>query len=651
MNMKLEPVSTGAKNDQAFVLFFLLALAGIYLLYQLGFVADWTFDDWLTLNGLSQVVDYDSAKTYVLGNTTGPTGRPIAMLSFLLNVQDWDQHPEGFRQINTAIHLFNILLVAVAAWQIARLVPSLASHAIGFAVFLALIWGVHPLFASGVLSAVQRMVLLSASFVLLGINGYLYGRAQAFSHPLRGQLIMLVSLAVGLVLATFSKENGALMPAFVGLLELQILSRYRPSNLGYLKPIAQLMLWGTLLVFLLYIVLSWPAIVAGQDGAYRDFSWSQRIWSEFLILWEYVRQIFIPDIMTMGPLQDDTSRIHGLDPYTFTALLAWCGALLYSWLQRKRRPILLFGIGFFLVGHLIESSFIQLELYFEHRNYIPSLGLLAIPAALLYLSKSMLLRLLGWIVVLPLLSFLLYLTTSAWADPLVSSQRWFSAHPTSLRALQMRIRIKTIAEGSEAAARFSAAVSDQMPERINVAALALKLQCETGDSTTGLRLLERVETLSKRPNPLRGALGFLGFIEETLSRRLNNSCTWITFPRMRDILQPLLEDPAIKKHPSDLSRLLVNLGLVNIAMGDVLKGVNQINQGYQMHRSYRLFGLYSRVLRDLGQPQAAEALRKAFLAQLPGGISSMEEHRRRVNEAYNGHVEGIDAEHTPTHGE
>ena len=639
------------KNDQGYFLLLLLAMAGVYLLYQFGFTAGWTFDDWFSLNGLSHVVDSDSARTYVLGNNTGPTGRPVAMLSFLLNMQDWDQHPEGFRQINVFIHLFNMLLVATAAWQLAKMIPALERQASGFAVMLALFWGLHPLFASTVLSAVQRMALLSAGFVLLGMNGYLYGRARMLEKPLQGQLIMMASLGAGLLLATFSKENGALLPAFAGLLEVQILSRYRPASSRYWKPLAYLMLWGTVLVFLAYVALKWPAIVTAQDGAYREFSWSQRLWSECLILWEYVRQIFVPDIMAMGPLQDDTSRIHGMDVYTLGALLAWCAVMLLTWRLREKMPLLLFGVGFFLLGHLIESSFIQLELYFEHRNYIPALGLLVIPVALLHRGKSSLPRVLAWVTVLPLLVFLLYLTTTTWGDPVESAQRWFSAHPTSLRALQKRLSIMKVVEGPGEAASLAVQISDRMPEKINIAALALKLQCETGDSETGGRMLDRVAGLALRPNPLRGAKGFLGFMEEALSRRLGNDCTWIDFSRLRDILRPFLEDSAIRKHPSDLSRLLVNLGLIDIAMGDVLKGVNQINQGYQMHRSYRLFGLYSRVLRDLGQPQAAEALRKAFLAQLPGGISSMEEHRRRVNEAYDGGVERIGSELTPTHGE
>jgi hypothetical protein len=37
--------------------------------------------------------------------------------------------------------------------------------------------------------------------------------------------------------------------------------------------------------------------------------------------------------------------------------------------------IIAFGIAFFLAGHLLESTVFPLELYYEHRNYLPSVGL------------------------------------------------------------------------------------------------------------------------------------------------------------------------------------------------------------------------------------------------------------------------------------
>lgn len=46
----------------------------------------------------------------------------------------------------------------------------------------------------------------------------------------------------------------------------------------------------------------------------------------------------------------------------------------YSILGNKFR-YLSFGLLYFLIGHSIESTIFPLEIYFNHRNYLPSIGL------------------------------------------------------------------------------------------------------------------------------------------------------------------------------------------------------------------------------------------------------------------------------------
>jgi hypothetical protein len=62
---------------------------------------------------------------------------------------------------------------------------------------------------------------------------------------------------------------------------------------------------------------------------------------------------------------------------TLYAVLAWCGVamLLLVLLLLQWGRYLSLGIAWFLVGHSIESTVFPLELYFEHRNYFPGIGL------------------------------------------------------------------------------------------------------------------------------------------------------------------------------------------------------------------------------------------------------------------------------------
>ncbi|MBN2711112.1 MAG: hypothetical protein JXR97_01565 [Planctomycetes bacterium] len=59
-------------------------------------------------------------------------------------------------------------------------------------------------------------------------------------------------------------------------------------------------------------------------------------------------------------------------------LLGFCAFYCY------RRPLLVFGILFFYLGHVVESSVIMLEVVFEHRMYLPSVGLYLAVGLLLF---------------------------------------------------------------------------------------------------------------------------------------------------------------------------------------------------------------------------------------------------------------------------
>ena len=56
----------------------------------------------------------------------------------------------------------------------------------------------------------------------------------------------------------------------------------------------------------------------------------------------------------------------------FAVLVLICSAIR----MRKNYPGFTMGIGLFFIGHLLESSIFSLEIYFVHRNYLPSMGLM-----------------------------------------------------------------------------------------------------------------------------------------------------------------------------------------------------------------------------------------------------------------------------------
>jgi hypothetical protein len=93
-------------------------------------------------------------------------------------------------------------------------------------------------------------------------------------------------------------------------------------------------------------------------------------------------------------------------------------------MKYKKYPLISFGILFFLLNHLIESTILPLELFFEHRNYLPSLFLflpLAVSAHFLidFYDSKPIMRF--WII-----SFFVLLITFFSTGTLIRNQAWLT---------------------------------------------------------------------------------------------------------------------------------------------------------------------------------------------------------------------------------
>ncbi|MBW8807372.1 MAG: hypothetical protein JF591_00770, partial [Lysobacter sp.] len=111
---------------------------------------------------------------------------------------------------------------------------------------------------------------------------------------------------------------------------------------------------------------------------------------------------------------------------------------------RKRWPSLFAGWLFFLLSHCIESTILPLELYYEHRNYLPSIGLfLAVlsTAAIAVQGKAPMARGVFVIATVALALTLGWLTwgrAAVWQDKDAIVDLALAHHPESLRANQTK---------------------------------------------------------------------------------------------------------------------------------------------------------------------------------------------------------------------
>jgi len=347
------------------------------------------FDDFANLPALGVSGPVDNWPTfwrYITSGSADPTGRPLTLLTFLLDARNWPAAPYPFKLTNLALHLFNSVLLALLLIRLGRQVfkatdPSRIDLA---ALIGAGFWMLHPLFVSTTLYIVQREAMLPASFTLLGLLAWLHGRGlmQRGQH-VSGSVWIALGLGGCTALGVLSKANGILLPALVLVVEYALLRpRALVESAGGLLLHNRTYRWMMLLLGWLPTALvatyllqqGWSGLTRGISPV-RPWTLSQRLLTEPRVLLDYLDLLWLPRPFTPGLFNDhiQASASWWSPATTLPALLAVLGMIVSAWLMRRRWPAFALAFLFYFVGQSLESSTIALELYFEHRNYLPAM--------------------------------------------------------------------------------------------------------------------------------------------------------------------------------------------------------------------------------------------------------------------------------------
>ena len=417
----------------------LLALA-IYFAYAPGLSGSLFYDDELNLRHLQNVHDFQSAKEFILGGYSGPLGRPIALASFIPHAADWPENSADILQINVFIHIINALLLLWLGYLLLYLTTQLNKiHIFYTALSAAALWALLPLLASTSLIAIQRMTSLSALFTLLALIGFVYGYYFQAHNSFRAFIIQMLVLAIGTTLAVFTKENGALTPLYALVIDSILIRKFNTTRYDLLRR--RLLQLGLiiLLIYLSPLFRDWFTF-----NEYRQFSSWERLNTQIVILWQHLYLAFLPQQPTFfGPYHDDVVLITNTSWVIF-ATIAWLIVLFASIKLFSRTPWPLFALLWFFTGHLLESTVILLELFFEHRNYLAVYGFCLALAVAAWSASGRLARiwplLLGIYIIM--LGGILLAITIRWGDPQVARISWVETHPGSSRAALRYIHLE-----------------------------------------------------------------------------------------------------------------------------------------------------------------------------------------------------------------
>lgn len=461
----------------------LFLIVVVMLCYWPGMQGGFLFDDFPNLKDLGAyggVTDWASFRSFVFQGWSGPSGRPIALASFLLDDNTWPSHAPWFKQTNLLIHLLCGLLLCWATLMLVRNFNTVSEHQAQWIAVLACgLWLLHPYMVSTTLYVVQRMAQLATLFCLAGIVVYLYGRLQLATQPRRAYILMSLALSMGTLLATFSKENGALLPLLVLAIEFCLPKQGKPA-----------WQWRALFLWLpsLAVAVLLARYIDFSDNPWpnRNFNQIERLLTEARIVCEYLLHLFVPRIEGNGLYQDGYVISKGLfEPVsTFFAIAFLVALLVAAFVVRKRTPLISLGILFFFAAHLMESTVVGLELYFEHRNHLAALFLF-LPLAyygVIYSARFKLLPVLA-VVVLGILASMTWLRASLWSDNDKLELYWVQSATDSPRAINAVAAFYINNGDYEKANDYLLAASQRLPHSSLLTARLLLQKVWTGQAS------------------------------------------------------------------------------------------------------------------------------------------------------------------------
>ncbi|QTQ36963.1 Tetratricopeptide repeat domain-containing [Aromatoleum petrolei] len=358
---------------------FLVALLALTVLVLLAYQDigrnSFHFDDWpnildnasLHMAHLSVGALIDAARGAYLAL------RPVPSISFAIDWWRGGGNASPFLITNLFLHLLTAWAVFALLLQVFAKGHPTTLRTVVVCSAAALWWAAQPIHVQAVSYIVQRMTELAALFSILCVCAYLKGRTST-----RAKRTWWALSALSLALAALSKENAWITPILLLMAELLLLHDEARLFRGRREILLLAIPACAALALLADLAFKGPVSQWALSGyATRSFTLTERLLTQPKVVLFHLSQIAWP-LPQRFSLEHDLGIVRAATSPDFwlplVTILAWCVAGIVLAARQGSRVA-----GFFTlwlpVTLLLESSLVPLEMVFEHRMYLPSVGL------------------------------------------------------------------------------------------------------------------------------------------------------------------------------------------------------------------------------------------------------------------------------------
>ena len=422
---------------------------------------------------------------------------PLVYLSFAIDYAIGGFETTSYHATNLALHLINVLLVAV-------IVRRLTNHATSGAL-VALLFGVHPLNVAGVVPISVRSSLLYSTFYLAAYLAYLV-------YVRRGERRWLGMALACFILSGLSKSSAVVFPAILVVTDIYVGRRLTRR------------VWIEKVPFVLIAAgLAALTLAFRSDlGVRQDFSLIERAALALYSLAYYAFALVVP--IGLSPFHPYPPRVDGHLPISiYLAALACIIVVATAWLWKPQRRLIAFGGSFFLINLVLVLKLVPIGVEFiaDRYVYLASIGLLLVVVELVLGLAGKRAGIAAFAALAMWLSTVAYARTIDWRDRQTFETRILQRYPEDPDAhAGLGVALADQGRFEEAVAHFSRAASidpNNADTRVNLCAALQKLgrfedAVREGRAAVGLRPQQ-----ADAHTNLASALEALGRSEESAS--------------------------------------------------------------------------------------------------------------------------------------
>jgi len=346
-------------------------IAGMVLIaYSNTFTASFHFDDNPTIveNPTIKRVNMENILAILNG------GRPVVYLSLMFNYAVSGLNVIGWHIFNIGVHIANSIFVyLLILWtlNLPLLKKEYEEKAKRMALFGALLFGAHPIQTESVTYIISRTELLATFFYLatflLFIKGAPTGR---FSYALGMFGSALLSMG--------SKEWAVTLPALLIVFDFLFFAqgKIKPVLSRWKLYVATAVPWALVLSRLDLMSPGGSGGVGFNIASITGLSPWTYLLTSLNVIWTYIRLLLLPINQNLDYTYPVAKTLFELR--TLLSLLGHLTVVAGAvWLYKKKKLILIpFGLAWFYIGLSPAQSFVPvIDVIFEHRVYMPSIGL------------------------------------------------------------------------------------------------------------------------------------------------------------------------------------------------------------------------------------------------------------------------------------